>query len=106
MRDLFKVLLGFVMLLVVVWILAINNFAMFSFFAPKVVEVQRQTFEQSRSFNEGMAQEISNMQLEYVKASPEHKKALKSVILHRVAGYDTDLFSPYLRDFIDKLRSE
>ena len=50
--------------------------------------MRRETFEESKAYNAGMIQELQNMQFEYVKAAPEQKDALASIILHRVADYD------------------
>lgn len=55
-----------------------------------------------------MIQELHSMMLEYAKATPEHKSALASVILHRSA--DFDLNQPQvpadLRIFIADLRKQ
>lgn len=75
-------------------------------FQPKYEAVRRKTFETSKSYNQGMMQELQNMQFQYEQASPEHKDALASIILHRAADYpdselqkNSDLYS-----FIQKLR--
>lgn len=110
MKDVFKgvvsLLLILVMLLGLGWIIAGNNLAMFSFFAPKAEQVRRETFEQSKAYNQGMVQEIQNMQMEYVKATPSQKDALASIILHRVADFDVEKLPPDLYRFINQLKSE
>jgi hypothetical protein len=61
------------------------------FFAPRYEAVRRNTFEQSRAFNEGMAQELQGMWRDYVHTtSPDEKAAIRSLVQHRVAGYDID----------------
>lgn len=110
MKDTLKVfgcvLAMFVVLMGVGWLVQGNDFFLYKVFAPKYEAVRRETFEQSKAYNEGMVQELQNMQFEYVKASPEHKQALASVILHRVAQYDVNKLPPDLRAFVEQLRQE
>jgi hypothetical protein len=88
------------------WAAEGNDFFMYKFFAPKQEAVRRQTFEESKAYNDGMAEEISAMQLDYVKANPEQKAALRSVIIHRTAGYDVSRLNPDLRAFVESVRHE
>jgi hypothetical protein len=57
------------------WIAEGNNFFLYKFFAPKYAAVQRQTFEQTKSYNQGMIQEMQNMQFQYEQASPSQPVA-------------------------------
>ena len=99
-------ILGIALLLGLTWVIQGNDFFLYQAFAPKYEGVRRQTFEQSKAYNQGMVQELQNMQFEYVKATPEQQKALASVILHRAADYDTTKLPADLRQFIDDLRAE
>jgi hypothetical protein len=87
-------------ILALTWIVQGNDFLLYRTFAPKQEEVRREVFEQTKSYNEGMAQEIRAMQLDYVKANDEQKKAIASIVLHRVAGYDLTKLPPDLRAFV------
>ena len=103
--------IGVVVLVVVVmlglgWVARGNDFFMYKVFAPKYEQVRRETFEQTKSYNQGMIQELQNMQFEYVKANDQQKDALASVILRRAADYDTDKMPPDLRSFIAKLKQD
>ena len=88
------------------WVVQGNRWFMYDFFAPKYEDTRRKTFEESKAYNEGMVQELQNMQFEYIKANDEQKKALASIILHRAADYDPDKLPPDLKEFIDKLKKE
>ena len=88
------------------WLIQGNDFFLYKYFAPKYESVRRETFEQSKAYNQGMIQEIQNMRFEYVKATPEQKDALASIILHRVADYNLDKMPYDLRTFIETLRKE
>lgn len=78
------------------------------FFAPQYEAVRRNTFEQSRAFNEGMAQELQGMWRDYIHASSQSEKdSIRSMIQHRVAGYDIDkIENPELRSFIYSMAQE
>ena len=106
------------MLMMLVWFLLIafivgmawlsqgNEFFMYKYFAPKTEAVRRQVFEQSKAYNQGMIQELQNMQFDYLRnKDPNSKKAMASIILHRVADYDLEKCPVDLRNFIENLRS-
>ena len=76
-----------------------------SFFNPKFEDVRRNTFERSKSFRTGAVQELQNMQFEYIKASPEHKKALADIIRHRATEVPADAMPLDLYNFIQGLKS-
>ena len=76
----------------------------YKFFAPKYEDARRETFEHSKAYNQGMIQELQDMQFQYEQASPEHKSALASIILHRAADYDEDKLPSDLRSFIQSLK--
>ena len=98
---------GFFLLLCgISWIAEGNDFFLYKFFAPKQEAVRRQVFEQSKAYNDGMAQELDNMRFEYLRAKPEQQDALASIILHRVAAYDVSKLPPDLQSFIEKLRQK
>lgn len=87
------------------WIVEGNQFFMYQFFAPKYEQVRRNTFEQSRAFNEGMAQELNQMYRDYIHTKDDNEKAaIRSIIKDRVAGYDIDnLNNPQVRRFIQQI---
>ena len=91
------------------WIVQGNDFFLYKAFAPKYEGVRRQTFEQSRAFNQGMVQELQNMQFEYIREKdPKAQEALASVILHRASGYNLDdsAVPADLRSFINDLKTK
>jgi hypothetical protein len=85
------------------WGLTYHELIFTSFFAPKYENVRRNTFEQSKSFRTGAVQELQNMQFEYIKASPEHKKALADIIRHRATEVPADAMPSDLQSFISNL---
>ena len=87
------------------WVVEGNDFFIYQVFAPRRAAVERQVFEETKSYNDGMAQQLSSMELDYIiKASPEQKAAIRSVILHRYAGYDEARLPLDLRSFLSQIR--
>ena len=108
MNDKLKLVLGGISVLAVstaiIWALAGNNLAMKKVFAPAHEQVRRDTFEQSKAYQEGMVQELRAMHFEYIQASPEHKSALASVIRHRVADFPVDQLPADLQSFVQEIQ--
>jgi hypothetical protein len=105
-----KVILGVVVALAFIvglgWILQYNDVLQLGFFAPRYEAVRRNTFEQSRAFNEGMQQELQRMRQDYITAPDENARAaLRTIVLHRVADYDLNqIKDPTLTAWILDLR--
>jgi hypothetical protein len=104
MKDVMKIIGLILALLMLVWIIQGNNFFMYKVFAPATEDVRREVFENTKSYNQGVAQDISNFQQQYVAATDSQKDALASVIIHRYADYDLSKLPPDLRSFIEKLK--
>ena len=82
---------------------AFLSFWLYRTLAPKYEAVRRETFEQSRAFNEGMVRDLQNLRLQYLSAAPEGKAALRATIIHRFSVYDKDELPPELRSFYSQL---
>ena len=98
--------IGFVVFLGLVWFLALNNLLMTGFFAPRHEAVRRETFEQSKAYNQGMIQELENMRFEYIKSTPEQKQLLRGIIIHRAADFPSEKLPSDLYVFIQELKNE
>lgn len=105
MKITLSILGALVGILTLTWIVQGNEFFLYKFWAPKQEQVRREVFEQTKSYNQGMIQELQNMQFEYVKATPDQKAALRSLILHRAADFPEDKMPSDLRAFIQGLRA-
>jgi hypothetical protein len=100
---------GLLLVFALGWAVQGNGFFMYKYFAPKQEAVRREVFENSRAFNQGMVQELQNMQFDYVKEKdPKAKEALASIILHRASGYNLDdsIVPADLRSFVNQLKRE
>ena len=90
----------------ITWAIQGNDFFLYKEFAPKYEQVRRETFEQSKAYNDGMVNELDAMRFEYIKATDTQKTALRSVILHRSASYPCEKMPTDLCQFITQLRNE
>jgi hypothetical protein len=90
------------------WVIQGNNFFLYQYFGPKYEQTRRTTFEQSKAYNQGMIQELQNMQFEYAKADAGARDTLASVILHRASDYNMDdpRVPADLRQFVQDLKRE
>jgi hypothetical protein len=102
----FGILGGLVGLLLLTWIFQGNDFFMYQYFAPRQEAVRRQVFEQTKSYRDGMVQEVRNYRIQYQTASKEHKAALRSVILQETANFPLEQLPPDQKEWLDSLRNE
>lgn len=100
------VVLGILLLFGLTWLVQGNDFFMYKIFAPKYEQVRRETFEQTKSYRQGMVQELQNMLIAYASADEAHKAAMADLILHRAADVPDEALTPELRQAISKLRRE
>lgn len=101
----FGVLAAFFAFLALLFALQLFGLGSFSFFAPKVEAVRRATFEQSKSYNDGMKRDLENLQMEYLAADATHKAALRSIVIHRFSVYPEAEMSASQRSFYNEIRS-
>jgi hypothetical protein len=104
MKEFWLGVAGIFLVILLGWIFTGNSLLMNKFFSPKQEQVRREVFEETKSYNQGMIQELQNMQFEYIKAKPEQQAALRSIILHRSADYPTDKMPIDLYNFIQELK--
>ena len=95
-----------ILLLAASWLVQGNEFFLAKFFLARHEQVRRQVFEESKAYNQGMAQTLMQYKMQYDQASDEVKVALRSSILHQMADYDADKLPPYLASWLRELRSE
>jgi len=73
---------------------------------PASIAIENRAFHESQAFNDGMAKDLGNFQMEYIRTDDSGKRAaLRAVILDRFAGYDETRLPPNLRNFLETLKS-
>lgn len=83
-----------------------TEFFMYKFWAPKQENVRREVFENTKSYKQGVAQDLYKTQEEYIKADSSEKCTLATVILHRYADVNEDNLPVDLRNFLSELRAK
>jgi len=105
-RDIGLAFIGLLVILGLVWIGQGNEFFLYKVFAPKYAAVQRETFEQTKSYQSGTIQELRKYQLEYETAPNQaHKDALASMILHTAADFGEEKLPADLNTFVQKVKN-
>ena len=82
---------------------AFGGFELRRYFAPKYEGVRYDVHKESQSYRDGMVRRLRNLQIEYEKASPEHKQVIASTILHESADFPSERMPADLRQFINSL---
>lgn len=76
------------------------------FFSPRIEQVRYNVFKQSQSYNEGMLRELEETRLNYIKANPDQKLALRSIAIHDFEVYDVTKLPPDLQAFYYSLTQQ
>ena len=110
MKEVFVGISVFLLIVVVMlglsWVIEGNDFFLYQYFAPKRAAVERQVFENTPSYVRGNVQELEKQHMDYIKATPEQKRAMKPIILQEVNGINQDVLSPDLKSWVQQLKSE
>jgi hypothetical protein len=105
MKVVFAYVGGFFLFLAVIAGLDYSSLIWESFIGPKRENVRRQVFEQTKSYNQGMQQDLIKFMHEYnVSKDPEEKKAISSTVRHMMSDYDESKLEPELRSFLTKCK--
>ena len=92
---------GIVFFIALAFTLELGGLQWKMFFNPRHEAVRRETFKQTRSYNEGKEQELIKYRFEWMKASAEDKKAIESAVRLSFSDYDESLLdSSELRSFL------
>jgi len=96
-----------VIIVIIVGLFAINylNLHWRKFFAPKYQNVDREVYEETKSYVHGKIQDLAKYYAEYNKAEPDDKKAIQIVIKSQFAEFDeTNIKVIELKQFLIKMR--
>jgi hypothetical protein len=106
MRGILAILGGLVLVVALIVGMKFLGFNMWAYFAPKEAQVEREVFENTKGYNDGMLRDLENLMMEYQKAPKDQKAALKDVVLHRFSVYPTERLPSNLRSFYTDLKGE
>lgn len=100
------ILLIIVFILALTWLAQGNSFFMYKFFAPKQAQVQREVFVNTQSFKQGVINEISGYQRDYLDGTKTQKKALGTQIIRISRQIPITDFPSDLQDFIAQVKQD
>ena len=93
---------GFIIIPVAVFILTVLYFGYYSFFAPKFMAVERQIYQQSQSYNDGMVRDLQDFRLQLANpnlTSTQHDIII-ATIKQRFATYPINNLPSELQSFL------
>jgi hypothetical protein len=89
-----------------IFVLSLASLGIYAITKPASIAIDNRAFHESQSYNDGMAKDLGNFQLEYIRNNdPGKRNALRAVILDRFAAYDETRLPPNLRAFLDQLKT-
>lgn len=95
---------GFVILILLLFFIGIINLEFLRFFKPRIENVKRETFEQTKSYVHGAIQDIANYYKQYHEMDSD-KSIIENVIKVRFSEFDAnDIKSIKLRDWFIEIR--
>ena len=74
-------------------------------FAPVAEQARRSVFENTKSYNDGMTQELQRYYLEYSKADGQGKATIAEVVRHQYASYPVGRLPNHLQSFVNSILS-
>ena len=90
---------------VVLFLLQLYGLMTFKFFAPRVQNIKRAVYEETKSYNHGKKQMLAKHWLEYEKGDSQTKDAIQSVIQTTFADFDAESIEIYkLKQFLLNMR--
>lgn len=97
-------LLGIALVLAVLFGLNLFGLAQYSFFAPRMEAVRRDTMLQSRAYSEAATSELYSFKLQYVRAQSDDERAtIKAYALHEASRFDKTRLPLDLQAFLMSL---
>ena len=109
MKEEFKMfgvsIAGLAGLLALIFAIGLVSLGYYKFFGPKTENVKREIFENTKSYVQGVQQDLGKYYLEYQQTDEKGKAAIRATIQMRFAEVDAGkLQSPQLRAFLIKTR--
>lgn len=92
MKEVLGWLAAFVLVLLVIFGLNLFGLFSYSFFAPKMEAVRRDTMLQSRAYSEGATRELYRLKLQYSQARTDDERAtIAAFARHEATAFDKSL---------------
>lgn len=95
----------FVCIAIIALVLSWNSITLGGAFDKHSEDTRRKTYESTKSYNDGKAQELVKLQYEYMKSEDKQKDAVAFRVRHMTASYELSKLSPDLRTFVLECRN-
>ena len=99
----FKIFIGAMLFIALLFGLQYAGIVNYSYFAPKKENARREVFESTQSYVESKRQLITKYYDEWRKSDKEEKNAIRSIVLQEFANFDLTKLSPTQKDWYDKI---
>ena len=95
-----------VLMFIIPWILGIYELAYTKFFSPRAQNIQREVFENTKSYTHGKIQDLARYYRQYKQAkSDADRDAIAEVIRLQFANFDANRIPSFkLRNFLTNIR--
>jgi hypothetical protein len=104
MKVLLGWLVGIVVVLAIIFGLNLFGFAQYSFFAPRMEAVRRDTMIQSRAYSEASTRDIYRLKLQYVQAKTDDEKStIAAFARHEATAFDKDRLPPDVQTWLNQI---
>lgn len=94
---------GFIIVLVLVFMLSCFGLVSYRFFAPIYKNTKREVFENTQSFVEGKRQSLTKYYNEWRKSNKVEKASIRMIVLQEFAHFDTNLFTVKQLDWYNEI---
>jgi hypothetical protein len=105
MKTVFAVIGGGVLFVFLIVGLTEFGYRLDQHYAPREEQVRHDTFEQSQTYNEGVARDIANLRMEYQNPSTTQaqKDNIRDTVRERYGAYDPSKLSPANAAFLTQM---
>ncbi len=88
----------------VIFGLNLFGFAQYSFFAPKMEAVRRDTMLQSRAYGEAATRELYRLKLQYAQAKTDDERStIAAFARHEATAFDRTLLPPDVQVWLNQI---
>jgi len=81
------------------------SLAVYKTFAPAYMSAETDAYRHNKSYIEGTIRDLRDLRVQYLSCAPEHRDALRGLILHRAGELDWDRLPNDLRSFLNELEA-
>lgn len=105
MREFIRILSATAAAVIVMSVLVAVSLGIRAVVQPASVAIDNRTFHESQAYNDGMARDLGQFQLDYAGTQDEGRRAaIRAVVRDRYAGYDDSRLPASLQAFLHQMK--